>query len=79
MVDVQLGEIHMKYPLPQQNACLGLVNAECPLDKGEHVTYKLKMPVEKFYPKVSMTIQLELLDDSNQSQVCVKIPAKVVD
>ncbi|XP_054010408.1 NPC intracellular cholesterol transporter 2 homolog a-like [Hylaeus anthracinus] len=79
VVDVQLGEIHMKYPLPQQNACKDLTNAQCPLDKGETVTYHLNMPVEKAYPKVSMIIQLALVDELNKTQMCVKIPAKVVD
>ncbi|XP_076235158.1 NPC intracellular cholesterol transporter 2 [Calliopsis andreniformis] len=78
-VNIQLGDMHIKYPLPQQNACLGLTNARCPLDKGEQVTYKLKMPVEKFYPKVSMVIDFALVDDQGQVQMCVKIPAKVID
>lgn len=78
-VDVELDKIHMKYPLPQQNACMDLDKAECPLNKGEAVTYKLRMPIERAYPKVSLTIQLSLLDEQSKSQVCIRIPAKVVD
>ncbi|XP_078034715.1 NPC intracellular cholesterol transporter 2 [Augochlora pura] len=78
-VDVQIGTGHVKYPLPQQNACKSLVNGECPLDKGEVVTYKLKMPVEKMYPRVALTIQLSLVDQDEKSHMCIRIPAQVVD
>nr|XP_003705423.1 PREDICTED: protein NPC2 homolog [Megachile rotundata] len=78
-VDVELGKIHVKYPLPQQNACMDLESSRCPLEKGEVAVYKLKMPIEKSYPKVSLTIQLSLLDERSQSQACIRIPAKVVD
>ncbi|XP_076165083.1 NPC intracellular cholesterol transporter 2 [Ptiloglossa arizonensis] len=79
VVDVQLGDVHMDYALPQQNACKDLVDGECPLDKGESVTYHLKMPVHTYYPTVSMTIQLSLVDESNISQMCLRIPAHVVN
>ena len=79
VVDVMFGTTHVKYPLPQQDACKGLTNAECPLEKGQHVTYKLQMPIEKFYPKISLTIQLALVDQNDKTQMCVKIPSKVVD
>ncbi|XP_029043830.1 NPC intracellular cholesterol transporter 2 homolog a-like [Osmia bicornis bicornis] len=78
-VDVELGKIHQKYPLPQQNACRDLDKSECPLNKGDTVTYKLKMPIEKFYPKVSLTIQLNLIGEHSESQACIRIPSKIVD
>ncbi|XP_031825466.1 NPC intracellular cholesterol transporter 2 [Nomia melanderi] len=79
VVDVQIGNAHSPYPLPEQNACKSLANGECPLDKGEVVTYKLKMPIEKIYPKIFLTIQLSLVDEHNNPQVCLKIPGQVVD
>ncbi|XP_076637297.1 NPC intracellular cholesterol transporter 2 [Colletes latitarsis] len=79
VVDVQLGNIHIKYPLPQQNACKDLTDAECPLDKGELVTYHLNMPIERSYPTISLIIQLTLVDEHNNSQMCLKIPSRVVN
>ncbi|KZC06503.1 Epididymal secretory protein E1 [Dufourea novaeangliae] len=79
VVDVQLGNTNIKYPLPEQNACKNLVDGQCPLDKGEVVTYKLKMPIEKIYPKISLTIQLTLVGDHDTPHVCLRIPAMVVD
>ncbi|KAK9294375.1 hypothetical protein QLX08_010995 [Tetragonisca angustula] len=79
VVDVELGAIHTPYPLPEQNACRNLVSGQCPLQKGDSATYLLKMPVEKSYPKVALTIQLSLVDENNNAEVCFRIPAKVVD
>ncbi|XP_076299689.1 NPC intracellular cholesterol transporter 2 isoform X2 [Lasioglossum baleicum] len=78
-VTVHIGSISTAYQLPEQNACKSLVNGECPLDKGERVTYKLQMPIEKIYPKIALTIQLSLVDGNGKSQACIKIPSKVVD
>ena len=40
------------YPLPNDDVCSCLTNGECPLDKGEEVTYKLIMPILTSFPKV---------------------------
>ncbi|OAD60365.1 Protein NPC2 like protein [Eufriesea mexicana] len=79
VVDIELGNVHMDYPFPEQNACKNLATGQCPLEKGEPVSYYLKMPIEKSYPRISLTIQFSLVDEHNKSQVCIRIPAKVVD
>lgn len=48
---VALG-VQTNYPLPTPDACQGLINAECPLDKGEEVTYQFEMPILQSFPKV---------------------------
>ncbi|XP_026674888.1 NPC intracellular cholesterol transporter 2 homolog a-like [Ceratina calcarata] len=78
-VHVTLGAITTPYPLPQQDACKDLTKGSCPLQKGQSATYHMKMPVEKAYPKVDLTIQLALVDQNKNVQACFKIPAKVVD
>lgn len=40
------------YPISPSNGCLSLTNAECPLDKGEVVTYRLSLPIQSTYPEV---------------------------
>ncbi|XP_060826001.1 NPC intracellular cholesterol transporter 2-like isoform X2 [Bombus pascuorum] len=79
VVDVQLGSGHIPYLLPVQDACKCLTSGKCPLQKGQLATYRLVMPVEKSYPRISLTIQLSLVNEQNKSQVCFKIPAKVID
>ncbi|XP_015585122.1 NPC intracellular cholesterol transporter 2 homolog a [Cephus cinctus] len=69
----------VNYDIGQENACDTLTNAECPLDKGEEVTYALSMPVLESYPKLSLTIEFAFLDESKNVQTCFKIKAKVVD
>ncbi|CAK9822460.1 NPC intracellular cholesterol transporter 2 [Anthophora retusa] len=78
-VDVELGNMHVKYPFPEQNGCKGLVSGSCPLQKGEVATYYMKMPIEKAYPRIDLTIQFALVDEQNNFQMCFRIPAKVVD
>lgn len=46
----------MYFPLPQHDACLGIINGECPLDQGEEVTYQLQMPIQTTFPKVTLPI-----------------------
>ncbi|XP_076659785.1 NPC intracellular cholesterol transporter 2 [Halictus rubicundus] len=78
-VNAQVGSINTPFPLPEKNACKNLIDAECPLDKGEVVTYKLSMPVRKIYPTGALTIQLSLEDDQGKSQSCFKLPSQVVN
>ncbi|XP_015179260.1 PREDICTED: protein NPC2 homolog [Polistes dominula] len=66
------------YNYPYPNACKDLVNGECPLEKGEEVTYSLSMPILKVYPILKLDIEFALVDDRNEAQVCFKINGKVV-
>ena len=55
------------------------MDSECPLDEGEEVTYGLKMPILKVYPKVSLLLEFALIDSHNNVHSCFKINAKVVN
>ncbi|KAI4498898.1 hypothetical protein M0802_006073 [Mischocyttarus mexicanus] len=66
------------YDYPHPDACKDLVNGECPLEKGEEVTYSLSMPILKIYPAIRLDIEFALVDDNKKSQVCFKIDGKVV-
>lgn len=44
--------IKVPYPLPQPDVCKGLTNAECPLQKGQAVSFTTSMRISPFYPKV---------------------------
>ncbi|XP_011305854.1 protein NPC2 homolog [Fopius arisanus] len=71
--------ITVDYPLPEQDACKSLVNGECPLEKGELVSYGLRMPILKAYPKVDLHLTFFLVDPQKNVHVCFEIDAKVVD
>ncbi|XP_043460861.1 NPC intracellular cholesterol transporter 2-like [Leptopilina heterotoma] len=68
----------VSYPFAQKNACETLIKGECPLNKGEEVTYSLNMPVLSIYPQIKLSIQFQFIDDNGNVQVCFIVPAKVV-
>ncbi|XP_026467104.1 NPC intracellular cholesterol transporter 2 homolog a-like [Ctenocephalides felis] len=80
-VKAKVGGLTVPYPLPPHlnNACDHLNDgAQCPLKKGDQVTYNLKVPVLQSYPSINLDLMVSLVDDSNESVVCFKIPCKVV-
>ncbi|KAK2579049.1 hypothetical protein KPH14_002842 [Odynerus spinipes] len=67
-VKVTLFGVTTEYPYPHQNACNDLTNGECPLEKGEEITYALKMPILKGYPLLTLNIEFALVDENENSQ-----------
>ncbi|XP_014605049.1 PREDICTED: protein NPC2 homolog [Polistes canadensis] len=67
------------YDYPHKDACKDLVNGECPLEKGEEVTYSLSMPILKAYPRLSLVIEFALVDENKKSHVCFAIDGKVIN
>ncbi|XP_019550312.3 NPC intracellular cholesterol transporter 2 homolog a [Aedes albopictus] len=68
------------YELPAERAaaCNWLVQSRCPISAGEDLTYHLSMPVTAIYPLVSVTIEMDLVDQSGQSHGCFVVDARVV-
>ncbi|XP_014232328.1 protein NPC2 homolog [Trichogramma pretiosum] len=66
----------VNFPFPQKDACETLIGTSCPLIAGDNVTYKLTMPVARYYPQVSISIEFAFLDDAGQVAVCFKLAAK---
>ncbi|XP_058116335.1 ecdysteroid-regulated 16 kDa protein-like [Anopheles ziemanni] len=67
------------YPLGSNAAtCNFLQGSSCPLSAGEDVTYRLTMPILSIYPLVSLTIEIDVVDASNQSVACFFVNAQVV-
>uniref|UniRef100_A0A182JEZ5 MD-2-related lipid-recognition domain-containing protein n=1 Tax=Anopheles atroparvus TaxID=41427 RepID=A0A182JEZ5_ANOAO len=65
-------------PPDRQDACDWLVGAQCPLSPDEDVTYELRLPVLASYPSLSLTVELQLLDQNGAVVTCFRVPAKVV-
>ncbi|XP_065086061.1 NPC intracellular cholesterol transporter 2-like [Ochlerotatus camptorhynchus] len=68
------------YELPADRAaaCNWLVQSRCPTSPGEELIYHLSMPITPIYPLVSVTIQMDLVDQTQQSHGCFVIDARVV-
>lgn len=45
--------ITIDYPLDDPNVCNALVLAECPIEPGEMITYRLLFPLLEAFPPVS--------------------------
>ncbi|XP_015120673.1 NPC intracellular cholesterol transporter 2 [Diachasma alloeum] len=71
--------ITVNYPLPEQDACKSLTNGECPLEKGELISYGLKMPILKAYPNVDLHLTFSLVDQKENVHVCFELDARVVN
>nr|XP_019530505.2 NPC intracellular cholesterol transporter 2-like [Aedes albopictus] len=68
------------YELPADRAvaCNWLVQSRCPTSTGEDLTYHLSMPITAIYPLVSVTIEIDVVDQTQQSHGCFVIDARVV-
>uniref|UniRef100_U5EWT0 Putative ml domain salivary peptide n=1 Tax=Corethrella appendiculata TaxID=1370023 RepID=U5EWT0_9DIPT len=75
--------IKLPYALDSKysKACNHLVATACPLDESEEVTVKLSIPVLKIYPKISLNIEISLVNENEPSIVhsCFNLDTKVVD
>uniref|UniRef100_A0A182NJY2 MD-2-related lipid-recognition domain-containing protein n=1 Tax=Anopheles dirus TaxID=7168 RepID=A0A182NJY2_9DIPT len=65
-------------PADRAAACNWLLNAQCPVSANEDITYRLSMPVLLIYPRVSLTVEINLVDDDGQSLACFMLDARVV-
>ncbi|XP_058812615.1 NPC intracellular cholesterol transporter 2-like [Topomyia yanbarensis] len=72
--------ITVPYELPEDRsaACNWLVQSRCPISAGEDLVYHLSMPITSIYPLISVTIQIDVVDQSGQSQGCFIVDARVV-
>ncbi|XP_065086062.1 NPC intracellular cholesterol transporter 2 homolog a-like [Ochlerotatus camptorhynchus] len=68
------------YELPADRAavCNWLVQTRCPVSAGEDLTYHLSMPVTAIYPLVSVVIEIDVIDQSEQSHGCFVVDTRVV-
>ena len=73
--------VTVPYEMPEdrRDGCDWLIGSQCPLEKGEDVTYNMNMPVLRIYPKVKLTIQVSLVDQLKNIPVCFSVECVVVD
>uniref|UniRef100_A0A182W0P8 MD-2-related lipid-recognition domain-containing protein n=1 Tax=Anopheles minimus TaxID=112268 RepID=A0A182W0P8_9DIPT len=67
------------YPLGSNAVtCNFLQGSSCPLSANEDVTYRLTMPILAIYPLVSLSIEINVVDQDNNSVTCFVVDAQVV-
>ncbi|ETN60795.1 Niemann-Pick Type C-2 [Anopheles darlingi] len=65
-------------PPDRAAACNWLQNTHCPVSAHEDITYRLSMPVLLVYPRISLTLEINLVDENRQSLACFVLDARVV-
>ncbi|XP_058836821.1 NPC intracellular cholesterol transporter 2-like [Topomyia yanbarensis] len=65
-------------PADRARACDWLIGSQCPVSQGEDVTYNLQMPVLRIYPRISLTIEVSLVDEEQRTHACFELDARVV-
>uniref|UniRef100_A0A182Q4U1 MD-2-related lipid-recognition domain-containing protein n=1 Tax=Anopheles farauti TaxID=69004 RepID=A0A182Q4U1_9DIPT len=67
------------YPLGSNSVtCNFLQGSSCPLSANEDVTYRLTMPILSIYPLVSLSIEINVVDENQSSVACFVVDAQVV-
>ncbi|XP_049801930.1 NPC intracellular cholesterol transporter 2-like [Schistocerca nitens] len=74
-----IGGVEVNYQLPQQDACQSLVSGSCPLQAGQTAVYSLVINILEMYPKVNLTVQLSLVDESEAVVTCFLVDGEVTD
>ncbi|XP_030760222.1 NPC intracellular cholesterol transporter 2 homolog a-like [Sitophilus oryzae] len=63
--------VTLDYPLGQDDACDGITNAVCPIEKGELVNYKYSMDVPNIFPEITVNLRFSIVDKNlNEDVVC---------
>lgn len=70
--------VELEYPLGPEfhDACSHLVSG-CPLVANQDTTYTFLFEVTKYYPAVSVIVQLSLYDAMGYVHFCTRIPVQV--
>ncbi|XP_044266260.1 NPC intracellular cholesterol transporter 2 homolog a isoform X1 [Tribolium madens] len=71
--------INVTYPLGQDNACDGITNTKCPIEKGQQVEYTYGMTILPIFPEVSLNLEFSLQDkdNNNENVECFKLDIQI--
>lgn len=72
----KVGPVPIPFPISPDNAC-GNWGVTCPIEKGKSYSLKLTMPILPAYPKIPVTVKLELVDGNGKDFFCREFPAKI--
>ncbi|XP_011350878.1 NPC intracellular cholesterol transporter 2 homolog a isoform X2 [Ooceraea biroi] len=71
-------DIPVPFPLDKPDACKDPDDGiSCPLHKNQEYHYRTSIFVQNKFPKVSVDIKWELVNEKNENIVCIEFPAKI--
>lgn len=71
-------ELPFELPPEYARACDWLINSSCPVTAGDAMTYNLKMPVQRAYPRIHLAIETSLIDEQERTHACFELDIRVV-
>jgi len=73
-----IGGIPLPFPIPDPHACTNPTSQlKCPLKAGIKQHFHLQMPVKEEYPSLKLEAELYLMDEKENTIICVEIPLQI--
>lgn len=71
--------IDVSYPLNQDDACDGITNTKCPVEKNQEIEYTYGMSILPIFPEITLTLEFSLQDkdNGNENIECFQIDIKI--
>lgn len=70
-----VAKIPVPFPLPNDNGCSLGIN--CPVKNGDSVKESVTLPVLQEYPKISLFVKWQVMDDNNKQMICFLFPVSI--
>lgn len=70
--------LNLLFPLEYPDACehWGL---KCPIEAGSNQLLQINLPIQSYYPRLPVGVEMKVLNEDDIEILCVKFPAKIVD
>lgn len=71
--------LRIEFELPDEarDACLELLEGDCPVEEGEKLVYGFEVELEGIPLTATVTIEFALMDDTGKNFACARFGAKV--
>jgi Niemann-Pick C2 protein len=73
-----LGKI-VPFPVDDTNHCVKTTGKECPIERDTTFDYKFGLEVLQTHPSLSLSVQYQIVDDTDKTVACFTFPAMIVE
>ncbi|RNA35195.1 epididymal secretory E1 [Brachionus plicatilis] len=70
-----VAKIPVPFPLPNGDGCTLGIN--CPVKSGDSVKESVTLPVLQEYPKISLFVKWQVMDQNNKQMICLLFPVSI--
>lgn len=70
--------LNLQFPLEYPDACVNW-GLKCPIEVGSEQHLQINLPVQTYYPRLPVGVELKLINENETEILCVKFAAKIVD